>query len=126
MSIAVFDSSAVLAIVFDEPGADRAIAMLEGGLISAINHSETLAKMVEKGFAPHEAIDGLASLTLQIVPFDRHQAEATAFLRQETAAFGLSLGDRACLALAAGDRIAVTADRAWARLGLARRIETIR
>ena len=69
MSIAVFDSSAVLAIVFDEPGADRAIAMLEGGL---------------------------------------------------------SLGDRACLALAAGDRIAVTADRAWARLGLARRIETIR
>jgi len=126
MTVAVFDSSAVLAIVFGEPGADRAAALLDGGLISAVNHSEALAKMVEKGFAPNEAIDGLALLTLQVVAFDRPQAEATALLRTKTSVLGLSLGDRACLALAAGDRVAVTADRAWARLGLAQHIETIR
>ena len=64
MTVAVFDSSAVLAIVFDEPGADRAQGRLDGGIISSVNYSETLAKMIEKGFTAADAIHGLAALTL--------------------------------------------------------------
>jgi len=127
MTTAVFDSSAVLAIVFDEPGSKRGLELLDGGVISAVNHSEALAKMIEKGFLASEALDGLAATTLQVIAFDKMQAEEAAYLRKTTASRGLSIGDRACLALAAARRgVAVTANRAWADLGLPQKIELIR
>lgn len=127
MTVSVFDSSAVLAIVFDEPGADRALERLDGGLISSVNYSEALAKMIQKGFAAADAIEGLAAMTLQLMPFDKAQAEETAQLRESTAHKGLSIGDRACLALAASRQaVAITTDRAWADLALGMQIEIIR
>ena len=127
MTVAVFDSSAVLAIVFDEPGADRAQGRLDGGIISSVNYSETLAKMIEKGFTAADAIDGLAALTLQLVPFDKGQAEDTAQLRKSTVHKGLSIGDRACLALAASRQgMAITTDRIWSDLDVGVEIEVIR
>lgn len=127
MSARVFDSSAILAIVFDEPGSDRAIEMLEGGIVSAVNYSEALAKMLQKGFIEREARDGLAALTLQIVPFDQSQAEQTARLRAPTAHKGLSIGDRACLSLAMSrDAIAVTTDRSWSDVDVGCEVELIR
>lgn len=127
MTTPVFDSSAVLAIVFDEPGSDRALDLLDGGVISAVNHSEALAKMIEKGFLAEEALDGLAATTLQVIAFDKMQAEEAAYLRKTTASKGLSIGDRACLALAATrNGVAITTDRAWASLGLEQKIELIR
>lgn len=127
MTVFVFDSSAVLAIVFAEPGASRAMELLDGGLISSVNYSEAMAKMIEKGFAAAEAIDGLAALTLQLAPFDKGQAEQAAQLRKSTAHKGLSIGDRACLALTASRQgVAVTTDRIWLDLDLDIRIETLR
>lgn len=127
MTVAVFDSSAVLAIVFDEPGADRAQGRLDGGIISSVNYSETLAKMIEKGFTAADAIHGLAALTLQLVPFDKGQAEDTAQLRKSTAHKGLSIGDRACLALAASRQgMAITTDRIWSDLDVGVEIQVIR
>jgi ribonuclease VapC len=127
MTAPVFDSSAVLAIVFDEPGSHRAIELLEGAVISTVNYSEALAKMLEKGFIESEAIDGLAALTLQIVAFDQSQAQQTARLRRPTAGRGLSLGDRACLSLAMSlDTIAVTTDRPWSEFEAICKVELIR
>ena len=68
MTTAVFDSSAVLAIVFDEPGSERGLELLDGGVISAVNHSEALTKMIEKGFLASEALDGLAATDTDGVP----------------------------------------------------------
>ena len=127
MSVTVFDASAILAIVFDEPGADRALELLDGGLVSAVNYSEALAKMIEKGFIAEEAVEGLAAMTLQLVTFDKAQAEQTARMRKSTVHKGLSIGDRACLALTASrEGVAVTTDRAWSELDIGVKLEMIR
>ncbi|MGH7012315.1 MAG: PIN domain-containing protein, partial [Caulobacteraceae bacterium] len=60
----------------------------------------------------------LSDLPLIIVPPDAAVAMIAGLMRPITAAVGLSLGDRFCLALAKrSEAIAVTADRAWAKLG---------
>lgn len=127
MTRRVFDSSAILAIVFDEPGAERAIEILDGGVISSVNYSEALAKMLQKGFIEREAVDGLAAFTFEIVPFDQSQAERTARLRAPTAGKGLGIGDRACLSLAISRSLAaVTTDRSWSEVDIDCEIELIR
>jgi PIN domain nuclease of toxin-antitoxin system len=61
------------------------------------------------------------------IDFDRELAVGAAALLRPTSRFGLSLGDRACLALARlRDLPAVTADRAWAKLDLGIRVEVVR
>lgn len=113
----VLDASALLCLLFDEPGAERVEAALHGSLISAANYAEVIGKLIDKGQDPAEAIADLAELDLDVVPLDRAQGEVVGSLRQSTRQAGLSLGDRACLALAkATSRTALTADRAWAEI----------
>ncbi|WP_438754133.1 type II toxin-antitoxin system VapC family toxin [Pararhizobium sp. O133] len=119
MSGAVFDASAVLAMAFNEPGADQAMAYLTGGRISAVNYSEAGAKLIDKGLPPDEAFIWLAALRLEVVPFDTASAEGAATLRQETRVRRLSFADRACLGLAiATGAAAITTDRVWSELDL--------
>lgn len=110
----VVDASAVLAVLLDEPQSERVRPFLSQAAIGAVNLSEVVAKLQERGM-PDEAIDrALAHLDLGVVPFDAAQAMAAGKLRARTRALGLSLGDRACLALAmARDAPAVTTDRGW-------------
>ena len=62
-----------------------------------------------------------------LMPFDVSDAETAADLWVRTRHHGLSLGDRACLALAARiDAPAVTADRAWRDLDVRVEIVCIR
>ena len=111
----VLDASALLCLLFDEPGADRVESVLHGAVISAANYAEVIGKLIDKGHSPEEAVADLAELDLDVVPLDRGQSERVGQLRQSTRQAGLSLGDRACLALAAkSGRIALTSDRAWA------------
>jgi len=109
----VLDASALLALVYAEPGSDVVGALLPNARISAVNLSEVAAKLAEGGMtAPdiHAALDGLG---LSVVPFDADLAYAAGLLRAATKAAGLSLGDRACLALAARLGLpALTADAA--------------
>ena len=101
--------------------------LLEGGLISSINYSEALAKMIDKGFGASEAVDGLAAMTLQLIPFDKPLAESAAFLRKPTSHKGLSIADRACLALAISRKgVAITADRVWSELDVDVAVAVIR
>ncbi len=112
----VIDASALLAFIFSEPTSE-AIDLLDGAAISAVNLSEALAKIAERGGDVDEALNEIQSLDLAIVPFDARQAKLTAILRPATKRLGLGLGDRACLAL--GNDLGVpvlTADTAWTGL----------
>ena len=117
MSRTVLDSSAVLASFYGEAGADAIDDILRESLISAVNAAEVISKLVERGMPADMARSTLIDTGIEIVPFDLDQAEVAGALRAKTKAQGLSLGDRACLALAKQvDGQAVTADRAWTNI----------
>jgi ribonuclease VapC len=123
----VADASAVLALLKGEAFRRFDAERLVGAAISAVNLSEVLAKLRSGGLSGVEANAATDALDLQIVPFDKSQAEAAAELFAPTRRAGLSLADRACLALAlrAGKPV-VTADRAWANLDVGVEIVLIR
>lgn len=129
----VLDASALLALAYDEPGAGRVEPALRGGaLIAAVNWAETLSRMAERGEPVDVSVPRLRTRitrigTLLIVPFDEAQAEQVARLRMPTKSLGLSLADRACLALGRLRRLPVlTTDRAWRSLHLSIKIDVIR
>jgi ribonuclease VapC len=117
----VLDASALLALFNDEPGAERVMQALEQPcLLSAANHTEVLTKLLDKGLSPQDAATVMASVELRIVAFDAAQSADAAWLRPATRAVGLSLGDRACLALARAEGAAVlTADKPWLQVAQA-------
>lgn len=114
----ILDASAVLAVIFDEAGADRVAAHLPGAKVSAVNAAEVMTKLFDLGI-PGNTVDAiLEGLQLTILPFGMVEARETARMRPLTRHAGLSLGDRACLATAKLEHApALTSDRAWARLG---------
>ena len=129
MTAWVLDTSAVLAYFWDEPGSTRVTEILENGnhVISAVNLSELVTKFVDHGI-PDEDISGLvAGLELVVVNHDTALAQETGKLRRATRPLGLSLGDRACLALAQRlNATALTTDRPWTQLDLGIAVECIR
>lgn len=123
----VLDSSAVLAVLWAEPGAGKVLTRLESARISAVNAAEVVSRLVDRGASDAAAEAAIPDLMVEVVPFDAAQALAAGLLRRTTRAAGLSLGDRACLALARFDGLpAVTADRAWGDLDLGIAVEVIR
>ena len=123
----VFDSSALLAIAFEEEGAAAAASWLDGALMSAVNASEVVAEFVDAGSGAADARASLLVFGLTIRPFDETLAVAAGLMRSGTRGRGLSLGGRACLALARRERArVVTADRAWAGLDVGVDLELIR
>ncbi len=123
----VLDASALLALLNREPGADRVAAVMAGARISAVNLIEVISKLIDKELDGPTVVAGLSELDIVVVDMDRPQAERAGLLRRETRAIGLSLGDRACLALAQeSGSIALTGDRAWAALTLGIEVELIR
>ena len=101
--------------------------MLRRALVSAINLAETAAVLLDIGVAAATVRSGLSELGVTTVPFDDALAFAAAELRPLTRTAGLSLGDRACLALALQRQLpALTADRVWTRLDLGVDVRLIR
>lgn len=110
----VLDASAVLAWLYGEPGAGRVEAVIEASHISTVNLAEVLSKVAERGGRARQARLDLQSYGLRVHDFSPEQADDCAELRPLTRARGLSLGDRACLALSRTLRLPVlTADQAW-------------
>ncbi|HZZ40386.1 MAG TPA: type II toxin-antitoxin system VapC family toxin [Acidobacteriaceae bacterium] len=127
MSRVVFDASAILAAVNREPGADLVVRYTESSLVSTVNLAEVQGKLVTRGISPDDAWEAALSLCNEVVPFDSHQARLTGALLATTKTFGLSLGDRACLALAILLKAPVyTTDRLWKRLSLGVEIRLLR
>jgi ribonuclease VapC len=123
----VLDASAVLAFLRDEPGGERVERVLGNSIISAVNLSEIAAKLSDFGMPKAEIPEALSELAATSMAFDADLAIIAGALRKQTRANGLSLGDRACLALAQRTgRIALTTDRAWADLDVGVMIEVIR
>lgn len=123
----VLDSSALLALLFGEPGADLVKARGRGGLISAVCYSESLAKCLDRGVPRGTLSAALPTLQLTVVPFDARHAEEAAALRPATRTLHFSFADRACLATAKlADLPALTADRAWAGLDLGIEVVLVR
>ena len=112
----VLDSSAVLGYLNGEPGTDMVATHILSGqaCILAVNQTEVLSKLSDWGMPMEDACAAVAKLALQVIPFTAELAIEAARLRQPTRAQGMSLGDRACLALARQRQCAVlTGDRPW-------------
>lgn len=110
----VCDSSALLAYLFGEPGAETVLTLLSQSAVSAVNWSEVRQKSAARRADTGALRGDLEALGLMIVPFGAADAEAAARLWPTTRTLGLSLADRACLALALTLEAPVwTADRAW-------------
>ena len=123
----VADASAILAALKNEPFSNVDPRLLVGATVSAVNVCEVLSKLHDDGLNEEQAQAAVAVMDLRVVPFDEIQARTAARLRSMTRHAGLSLGDRACLALA--DRLGypvVTADRVWASLEVGIEIIMIR
>ncbi|HEX7944855.1 MAG TPA: type II toxin-antitoxin system VapC family toxin [Phenylobacterium sp.] len=127
MTDLILDSSAVLAWVHDEPGGAALEPMLRDAAISAVNLAEVVSKLIEQGYTPQQAISVVGTFPSLVEPFDEGLAVAAGLMRAETRRHGLSLGDRACLALARREELpAVTADRAWVQVEVGVEIRMLR
>jgi PIN domain nuclease of toxin-antitoxin system len=127
-----FDASAILAYLRDESGADRvAEHLILGGVISAVNWAEVLARLVVGGGSLDDpaarALVSGAGAPVTVIPFDEVQARETARIKKRTTGVPLSLGDRACLALGRlRDLPVMTTDREWRKLRLGIRVVLVR
>jgi PIN domain nuclease of toxin-antitoxin system len=111
---AVLDASALLAYLQRERGHAEVATVLENSAISAVNLSEVLQKATAAGVATPGLESDLQAVGVRVHAFDAEDAASAAELWASTRKLGLSLGDRACLALARRLRApAYTADRAW-------------
>jgi ribonuclease VapC len=128
MSRIVLDASAVLALLNNEPGGDKLTPeLLSHAASSTVNLAEVQTKLVSEGGDPDEAWEDSLSPISEAVPFTAEHAKIAGSLVAQTRNLGLSLGDRACLALGLALKAPVyTADKSWRRLKLGVRIHVIR
>ena len=123
----VLDTSAVLALLQGEPGAEAVAGVMANARLGAANLTEAITRMIDRGLTADAAWAAIEGLALDIDPVDADLAIRASALRGPTSSRGLSLGDRLCLALA--QRLAVpvyTADLAWAGLDIGIEIQLIR
>lgn len=127
MAEVVLDASAILASINQEPGGAEVDELLEDAWMSAVNLAEVVGKLVDNGSTVERAIEIAGGLSCRIAPLDEAGALATGALRAVTRPHGLSLGDRACLALARREGcVALTTDRAWAQVDVGVEIRMLR
>ena len=127
MSRIVVDSSAVVAAVLEEPGGEEMASRDGPFLISAVNLCEVLERLAVGIVAESQTLAMLEDLGLVLVDFTPDLAAMAARLKAPTRSVGLSLGDRACLALALREQAPVlTGDRAWSKVDVGVEVVLIR
>jgi ribonuclease VapC len=120
MNRIVLDASAILAVINGEPGAEMLTpALLAHAAGSAVNLAEVQAKLVSRGWTSEQAWEDATSPLREVLSFDEEQARMAGDLITQTHQLGLSLGDRACLALGIALKLPVyTAEKSWKKLKL--------
>lgn len=128
MNRVVVDSSVLLAVIHQERGSEKVTPeFLTRAVISTVNLAEVQSKLVSSGWPSSIAWADATGSVREVIPFTAEHARAAGSMITQTRALGLSLGDRACLALGLTLRKPVyTADRSWKSLKLGVRIHTIR
>ncbi|HKV25689.1 MAG TPA: type II toxin-antitoxin system VapC family toxin [Candidatus Acidoferrum sp.] len=128
MSRVVLDASALLAVLNQEPGSEKLTAeLLTDAAASTVNLAEVHGKLVAHGAKSSDAWEAVISLVREIAPFTAEQAKLAGDLVLQTRPLGLSLGDRACLALGLSISAPIyTADRSWKKLKVGAAIHAIR
>lgn len=128
MSRIVLDASALLTVLNQESGADRLTPeLLSSAASSTVNLAEVQGKLVDRGLSPDDAWEATLSPIREAVSFTPEHARLAGNLVGQTRALGLSLGDRACLALGIALKAPVyTADRSWKNLKVGVQIHVIR
>jgi PIN domain nuclease of toxin-antitoxin system len=123
----ILDASALLALLLNEPGAQLVRQYLRGSAISSVNLAEVATLYVRRGVGAAEANSRLAVLPIRVTAFSKQQALLAAELVPLAGPLGLSLADRACLALGLDrNEPVMTADRVWAQLDLPVKVTVIR
>lgn len=114
MPRAVLDASALLAVLYREPGSVVVERYFAQGIVSSVNLSEVAARLSDRGVDSQEVVEILSGLGLEVREFDTELALMAGALHKVTRPLGLSLGDRACLALGIAEGTPIlTTDRAW-------------
>ena len=128
MNKAVLDASALLALLNREPGGEKLTPeLLSRAAISTVNLAEVHSKLVGLGLQREDAWEAATSAVREAVPFTQEHAKLAGDLVAKTRSLGLSLGDRACLALGLSLKVPVyTADKSWKKLKVGARIQVIR
>ena len=113
----VLDASALLCLLFEEPGAEGVEAAPGSACIGAADLAEVVGLLIDRGVPLNEAVADLRAVDLAVVAMGPAQAEAAGAMRAVTRAAGLSLGDRTCLTQAQSlGATTLTTDRPWAAL----------
>ena len=128
MNSSVLDASAILAILFEERGAEKLTdEIMKSAIVSAVNLAEVQSKLVKMGHPPEDAWSDALLLETAPEPFTADQAKIAGSLIAKTEKYGLSLGDRSCLALAIALKAPVyTTDQTWKNLKVGVPIHVIR
>ncbi|MGH6786888.1 MAG: type II toxin-antitoxin system VapC family toxin [Novosphingobium sp.] len=123
----ILDASAMLALIFDEPGADLVAPVARGSSLLSVNFSEVVQRVIAIDGIPERADEAVDRLEINVVPFDRRLGRVTAELRERTAFMGASFADRACLAMGVVTGLPIlSSDRDWGKLDLGIDIRLIR
>jgi PIN domain nuclease of toxin-antitoxin system len=127
MTRSVLDSSAILAFFQKEQGWETVSAALPDAIVSSLIVAEVVTRLTLGGGAPSQVVAVWDDLQLVVEPFDDSRARVAGLIVRKTRPFGLSLADRACLALALELGLpAITADRAWRDVKLGVEVVLIR
>lgn len=115
----ILDASALLALIQNEPGTEIIKSLLKVSVMSTVNITETLSVLQRADITPKEGLTLITNIITTIIPFDLELAELTANIHPLVKSKGLSLADRACIALGIKLQIPIyTADKIWAELNL--------
>ncbi|MDG1437297.1 MAG: type II toxin-antitoxin system VapC family toxin [Rickettsiaceae bacterium] len=115
----VFDASALLILLQKESGSEKLRPLLDYAVMSTVNISEVLNVLGRNNLSAEESIPLINDMITEIIPFDIDQAELSAKLSLDTSIQGLSLGDRACIALGMQMKLPIyTADQLWGKVKL--------
>jgi ribonuclease VapC len=128
MNKVVLDASAIIAVINAESGTEKLTAQLLARAVgSTVNLAEVQTKLLSRGWTSEQAWEDATSPVRDVLPFDEEQARIAGDISIQTRPLGLSLGDRACLALGISLKAPVyTAERAWKKLKLGVKVHVIR
>ena len=128
MNRIVLDASAILAVINNELGAEKLTPdLLARAVVSTVNLTEVQTKLLSRGWTSDAAWEDATSPVREIVAFDEEQARIAGDLSAQTRHLGLSLGDRACLALATVLNVPVyTAEKLWKKFKISVKVHLLR